>query len=458
MLQELKHLKSFLSADQIVTDRDQLQLYGTDWLKFYLPNPCAVLFPKSRKNVEDIVQWALRFNRALVPSGGRTGLSGAASASNKEVVVSFDKMNQVIKFNEMERSLCVQPGVITKTVQEIAKDKSLYFPLSFASEGSSQIGGNVATNAGGVHVIRYGSLRKWVLGLEVVTGEGKTLCLGRGLIKNTAGYDLMNLFIGSEGTLGFITEITLQLTHCPSESPCVLLLAVSDVESLSHLYNLFKTKCSLRAFEVFTTEAVKYVQKISLVNFPLKVGNYYALLECDSTDQESVLALFELAHQKKYILDGVMSESSQQAAELWSFRENISESLSAFLPYKNDISIRPSLVPKFIDKVNVLLKKEYPDFPVVWFGHLGDGNLHINILPSEKENRENFLQKCTKVNDLLFNLVNQFKGSVSAEHGVGLLKKDYLHYSCSKEEIQYMRSVKKIFDPKGILNPGKIFD
>ena len=458
MLQELKHLQCVLSEDQIVTDKDQLQLYGSDWLKFYPSNPCVVLFPKSHKNVEDIIQWALRFNRSLVPSGGRTGLSGAATATDREVIVSFDKMNRIIGFNEMERSLCVQPGVITKTVQEVAKERSLYFPLSFASEGSSQIGGNIATNAGGVHVIRYGPLRKWVLGLEVVTGEGKTLSLGRGLIKNTAGYDLMNLFIGSEGTLGLITEITLQLTRCPSESPCVLLLAVSSLESLSRLYSLFKTKLSLRAFEVFTGEAVQYVQQMNAVNFPLKVGDYYALLECDLVDQKSALALFELAHQKEYILDGVMSESSQQVAELWSFRENISESLSSFLPYKNDISVRPSLVPKFLNEVNILLKKEYPDFPVVWFGHLGDGNLHINILPSERESQESFLQKCTKVNDLLFNLVKEFKGSISAEHGVGLLKKNYLHYSCSKEEIQYMRSVKKLFDPKGILNPGKIFD
>ena len=209
---ETAHLKKFLEEDQISTQADILKKYGSDWLGFYEPAPSLVLFPKSAKNVKDIIKWAVRFNIPLVPSGGRTGLSGSAAAQNQEVIISFERMNQILEFNEIEQSLRVQPGVITQSVQEFARSKALYFPLSFASEGSSQIGGNVATNAGGVHVIRYGSLRKWVLGMEVITGEGKELSLGRSLIKNTAGYDLMNLFIGSEGTLGLITEITLQLT------------------------------------------------------------------------------------------------------------------------------------------------------------------------------------------------------------------------------------------------------
>ena len=459
MSQELKYLSQFLSPDQIVLNKEQLEHYGSDWLKLYVPDPSVVLFPKSRKNVEDIVHWALQFNRALVPSGGRTGLSGSASATNKEVIVSFEKMNQILEFNPLECSLRVQPGVITKAVQTAAEEKRFYFPLSFASEGSSQIGGNIATNAGGVHVIRYGPIRKWVLGLEVITGEAKVLSLGRGLVKNTAGYDLMNLFIGSEGTLGLITEVTLQLVRASSAAPCVLLLAVADLESLSQLFCLFKTKISLRAFEVFTKDTVSYVQNMCAAKFPLKSGEYYALLECDLSDQESTLELFTLAHQKQYILDGVMSESTKQAMELWSFRENISESLSPFSPYKNDISVRPSLVPSFICEITRVLKKEYPNFPVIWFGHLGDGNIHINVLASEQQkNKKDFLSNCEKVSELLFTVVKQFKGSISAEHGVGLLKKKYLHYSCSKEEIKYMQAIKKTFDPKAILNPGKVLD
>lgn len=458
MSDKINHLKKILETEQISTQADILNTYGNDWLKLYEPAPSMVLFPRSRQNVEDIIQWALAFNTSLVPSGGRTGLSGAAVAQNKEVVISFERMNKVLAFNEIEQSLTVQPGVITQSIQAQAEEKSLYFPLSFASEGSSQIGGNVATNAGGVHVIRYGSLRKWILGLEVVTGTGKILSLGRGLIKNTAGYDLLNLFIGSEGTLGLITKITLQLTKKP-EPPCVFLFSVPDLNALMKLYHLFKSTLPLRAFEMFTGLAVEYVQKNTPVPFPLKEKSpYYVLIESDQSAQEQALSLFESAMENQYILDGVISESSSQAIELWSFRENISESLSPHNPYKNDVSVRISLLPNFLSEMDQALKKEYPDFKVVWFGHVGDGNLHINILKPETMKKENFLQKCEKVNDILFSIIKKYNGSISAEHGVGLLKKPYLQYSCSEEELTYMRSIKQIFDPKGILNPGKIFD
>ncbi len=453
-----ERLKQILSEEQISTQADVLKKYGNDWLQLYEPAPSMVLFPCSHQNVEDIVKWAKQFNLSLVPSGGRTGLSGSAVAQNKEVVLSFERMNQVVEFNEVEQSLTVQPGVVTQSIQELAKEKSLYFPLSFASEGSSQIGGNVSTNAGGVHVICYGPLRKWILGVKVVTGDGSALSLGRGLIKNAAGYDLLNLFVGSEGTLGLITEITLQLTNKP-ESPCVFLFSIPDLESLMKLYYLFKCQFSLRAFEMFTGLAVEYVQKNSSISFPLKKKSpYYALIECDQSNQEKAFSLFESALENSYILDGVISESPRQAQELWSFRENISESLSSYFPYKNDVSVRISLMSGFLSEMNQILETEYPHFQVVWFGHVGDGNLHINILKPESMEKGAFLNKCEKVNEVLFSVIKKYGGSISAEHGVGLLKKPYLHYSCSKEELMYMKAIKKIFDPQGILNPGKIFD
>ncbi len=454
----MESLKKILKEDQVSTNPDVLQKYGSDWLELYNPSPSMVLFPESHKNVEDIVKWALQTHTPLVASGGRTGLSGSAVAQNQEAVLSFERMNQILEFNEIEQTLTVQPGVITQTVQEKAKEKSFYFPISFASEGSSQIGGNVATNAGGVHVINYGSLRKWITSLKVVTGEGKTLTLGRGLIKNTAGYDLLNLFIGSEGSLGLITEITLQLTKKP-ESPCVFLFSVPGTDSLMKLYYLFKTKLTLRAFEMFTSLALEYVQKNSSVSFPLKEKEeYYALIECNQSDQEKALSLFESALEKGYVADGVVSENSRQVKELWTIRENISESLSPYSPYKNDISVRISCLPHFLSEMNQVLKKEYPDFKVIWFGHIGDGNLHINILKPENMKKALFIKKCEAVNNILFTVIKKYKGSISAEHGVGLLKKPYLLYSCSEEELRYMKAIKKVFDPKNILNIGKIFD
>ncbi len=457
MSNSIDQLTHFLSHNQIVTGQDKLNIYGTDWLKLYPPHAKCIVFPQSQKNVEDIICWALKHKQALVPSGGRTGLSGGATATKNEVVVSFDKMNEVLEFNEIESSLRVQPGVVTQTVQQIAKEKSLYFPLSIPSEGSSQIGGNTSTNAGGIHVIRYGTMRKWVLGLKVVTGKGDTLSLGRGLVKNTAGYDLMHLFIGSEGTLGFITEVTLKLIRPPVSSPCVLLLATAHLSALMKLYLFLKTKLSLRAFEVFTLSAAQQVRKMTALTFPLKDSAYYVLLECDSNDKNTAMTLFEEALQKNYISDGVMSESTQQAKELWTFREHISEALSAFSPYKNDISVKPSAVPDFLSDLTLTLEKQYPASRVVWFGHLGDGNLHINILKPKEESPEQFLEKCNKLSDILFSVVKKYNGSISAEHGVGLLKKHHLHYSCSQAELTYMKAIKKIFDPEAILNPGKIF-
>ena len=453
-----EELKKILSEDQVSSSLEVLKKYGKDWLDLYTPSPSLVLFPKSEKNVQDIVQWALRFNRVLIPSGGRTGLSGSATAQNKEVVVSFEKMNRIVEFNAIEQSLTVEPGVVTQSVQEYAKEKSLYFPLSFASEGSSLIGGNVATNAGGVHVICYGMIRKWITGLRVVTGEGKTLSLGRGLIKDNTGYDLMNLFIGSEGTLGFITEITLQLASKPSPA-CVFLFSIPNLDALTKLYYLFRSQLTLRAFEMFSDLAVEYTKKNSSVVFPLKEkGSYYALVECYQKEQEKALSLFESALEKGFAVDGVMGESSKQAQELWSFRENISEALTSYFPYKNDVSVRISLLADFLSEMKQVLTKEYPDFRVVWFGHVGDGNLHINILKPDKMDKGDFLKKCEQVNTLLFSVIKKYRGSISAEHGVGLLKKPYLSYSRSSEELVYMKQVKKIFDPKGILNPGKIFD
>ena len=457
MPKEIDDLKKYLSEDQISSKEDVLKTYGSDWLNLYESAPSLVLFPNSRQNVEDIVKWAIRFKKAIVPSGGRTGLSGAAVAQNGEIVVSFERMNKILEFNRIDQSLKVQPGVITQTIQEKAKENSLFFPLSFASEGSSQIGGNVATNAGGVHVIRYGSLRKWVIGLEVVTGGGKTLSLGRGLIKNVAGYDLLDLVIGSEGTLGLVTEVTVQLTQKPQAS-CVFLFAVPDAQALINLYVLFKTKISLNAFEMFTDSVLEYVTQGSQRPFPLKGKNpYYVLLECSQTDQEEALQLFESALSSGYVQDGVMGETQRQANELWSFRENISESISSFSPYKNDISVKPSCLMDFISEMNALLKKEYPDFKVLWFGHIGDGNLHINILKPDELNKQSFLKKCDQVNEILFSVIKKYKGSISAEHGVGLLKKPYLHYSCSNDELFYMKEIKKVFDPHQLLNPGKIF-
>ena len=456
LIQSLKHI---LPARQICDDKDTLSTFSRDWGGNAFPSPELVVFPHSTGQVRDIVLWANETSTVLIPSGGRTGLSsGVATLSGKEVVVSFQRMNRILELSEIEQSLTVEAGVITKQVQNHALEKELFFPLSFASEGSSHIGGNVATNAGGVHVIKYGNIKRWTLGLEVVTGRGDILNLGRGLVKNSAGYDLMNLFIGSEGTLGLICKVTLALTPKPAPSR-VFLFSVPSLDNLTKIFCLFKESMTPIAFEMFMDTSLQEVLKHKSAPFLLQNRKpYYILLEVEESQDETALKLFEKGLEKEWIADGVRSENDNQKAELWSFRENISESLSPYHPHKNDVSVRVAHFTDFITRLDQLMKDKYSHLRWTCFGHMGDGNVHINILRTKEEDQDQFLKECDHFNQSLFSLIQDYGGSISAEHGVGLLKKNYLSYSLSQQEIHIMKGIKNIFDPKGILNPGKIFD
>lgn len=454
-------LSSVLPESQVHFDADTLAQYGKDWTKHIPPKPGAVVFPKSTDEVKALVQWARENKVALVPSGGRTGLSGGAIAAKGEVVVSMERMNRILGFDEYDQTVTCEPGVVTEQLQQFAWDKGLYFPVDFASRGSSQIGGNIATNAGGIKVLRYGLFRQWVAGLEVVTGRGDVLTLNRGLVKNATGYDLRQLFIGSEGTLGFITKATLQLTRQPKELT-VFLFALPGLDSVMRLFHQFKKRTSLMAYEMFTDKALKCVLDHTGLHDPLREKSpYYVVVEVekDSADAEDIaLNIFETSLEQGVVTDGAQAQNANQAKEFWRLREDVSEATAAYSPYKNDISVRVAKVPEFLIEMDTLLKSEYPAFEVVWFGHIGDGNLHINILKPKELTSAEFLKQCHKVDNHLFEMIERFGGSVSAEHGVGLTKKPYLHHTRSKEEIQLMKAIKAQFDPDGILNPGKIFD
>ena len=459
----LSHLCRLFPKERCITDLKEHSHYAVDWTRSFAGHAQALVFPIDTKEVQDLVRWALQHQQTLVPSGGRTGLSGGAVASQGEVIVSFEKMNKILNFNPIDQTLRCQAGVVTSRLQDFAKEKGLFFPLEFAARSSSQVGGNIATNAGGANVIHYGNTRDQVRSLQVVTGKGDLLELNPGaLIKNATGYDLRHLFIGSEGTLGFITEVAFQLRIPPLKTK-VLLLAVETLQSSLEILLQFKHKTSLLAFEFFCHRSLSkvLVHHPQLKN-PLSIESpFYLLLELvckDDEDEKNILHLFEKGLQESWIKNGVLSQSHQQAESLWALRENISESIAPHHPYKNDISVAPSQIPSFVQELEQLLEKEYPKFEVLWFGHIGDGNLHINILKPSDLALSSFTQKCEEVNHLVFKLLQKYKGSISAEHGIGLLKKKYLSYSRSPEEIEIMRQIKKIFDPQGILNSGKIFD
>jgi FAD/FMN-containing dehydrogenase len=454
-------LSSILRADQIKTDPKDLQFYGKDWTTYFDIKALAIVFPETTQEIQKLVLWARQNKIPLVPSGGRTGLSGGACATQNELVVSLERMNQIIEFNKVDQTLLCQAGVVTEQIQRKALDEGFLFPIDFAARGSSHIGGNVATNAGGIKVVKYGMTRNWITGLTVVTGRGDIIKLNQGLIKNATGPNLLHHFIGSEGIYGIITEVEVRLTHIPPKTQ-TLLFSVSNLHSIMHCYQSFKQETELHAFEFFSDIALRKVLEHKKKPAPFEQSApYYIVLEVEASHElaeAKLMEVFERCLEQGWIQDGLIAQSSEQTKLFWSYREEISECLAPFSPYKNDVSVRISKVPEFLTSVNQVISKHYPDWTVVWFGHIGDGNLHINILRPEGLTREDFIKKCQNVDQLLFETVAQFHGAISAEHGVGLTKKPFLHFSKSKAEIETLKALKAWYDPDFILNPGKVFD
>ena len=449
--------KAFLEPSQIATDAATLKDWGTDWTRNFKVDPLAVVFPTSIEQIVQLVKLAPKLGFQLVPSGGRTGLSGGAVASNGEVVVSMDRFNQITDFNPADRIVRCQAGVITATLQEYAESLNLFYPVDFSSSGSSQIGGNIATNAGGIRVIRYGMTRESVAGLKVVTGTGEVLELNQGLMKNATGYDLRHFFIGSEGTLGFVVEAEIRLIP-PPEVQKVQVLGVEESQAVIEILQTFQQRVTLSAFEFFSDLAMQKVlsHRDNLQAPFAHASRFYVLLEYDESEAEKATAAFSEVFEKGLVTDGVVSQSLAQNQSLWQLREGISESIAPFTPYKNDVSVPIKQIPTFLSDVDALVNTHYPDLEVCWFGHIGDGNLHLNILKPTEVSIDEFFHRCHTISPKLFEKIQQHRGSISAEHGVGLLKRDFLGYSRSRAEIALMRQLKEVFDPHSIMNPGKL--
>ena len=456
----LERLRERLPDLRLTTDPTDAEHYGRDWTRRWTPAPLAVALPASVDEVAAIVRWAVEEGVAVVPSGGRTGLSGGAVAANGELVLSLERMNRVLDFDRVDRTLTVQAGIALEAVHNAAREHGLVYPVDFAARGSCSIGGNIATNAGGIRVIRYGNTREWIAGLKVVTGTGDVLELNRALIKNSSGYDLRQLMIGSEGTLGIVVEATLRLTDPPPPTN-VMLLALPSFETLMQVFAAFRERLTLEAFEFFTDRALHHVLAHGAQKPFDDVYPYYVVTEFavgDEAREAAAMAAFEYCLEHGLVSDGVISQSDAQAAQLWRLREGITEAVARYKPYKNDVSVRISAMPAFMARTQALIGDAYPHFDVVWFGHIGDGNLHINVLKPDATDDAQFLQQCEHVTKLLAQVLKEFEGSISAEHGIGLVKKGYLDSTRGEAEIALMKAVKRAFDPQGLLNPGKVFD
>ena len=456
----LAELERRIPGMRLTTEAADLEFYGRDWTRRWTPAPLAVAFPRSTEDAQAIVRWASAHRVTLVPSGGRTGLSGGAMAANGELVVTFERMNKVLDFNAVDRTLTVQPGIVLEAVHKAAREHGLIYPIDFGARGSCTIGGNIATNAGGIRVIRYGNTREWIAGIRLVAANGEVLDLNRGLTKNSSGYDLRHLAIGAEGTLGLVVEATLKLTDPPLPSQ-VMVFAVPALDALMRVFAICRGRLALSAFEFFTDRALHHVVAHGAQRPFVEESAYYVVAEFDAdTDarRQTALEVFEQCLADGLVSDGVLSQSDAQAAALWRLRDGITESLARYRPYKNDISVRVSAVPAFLDDIQALLMREYPHFDVVWFGHIGDGNLHINVLQPAGLGDAEFVAQCERVTRRLSETLARHGGSISAEHGIGLAKKPYLEGTRSAAEVALMRGIRATFDPLGLMNPGKLFD
>jgi FAD/FMN-containing dehydrogenase len=453
-------------ADFASTDVGDLAEYGKDWTKVHAPAPSLVCWPRTTDEVSRLLALCSEHGVAVVPSGGRTGLAAGAMAASGEVVLSLARMRRIDPVDVLGNTVRVQAGAVTEVVHKHCEEHGLTWPVDFASKGSSHVGGNIATNAGGVKVIRYGLTRNWVLGLEVVLASGEVLELNGALEKNNTGVDLRQLFIGSEGTLGVITEATLKLHKLPGKLD-VFLFAVPDLAGVLRLFREARRAGPfvISAYEFFTDRCLARIARHRSVKPPFATpgsadgASHYVLLEVEAQDQDALDAWLGSLFERELVLDGVKAQHAGEAAQLWALREGISESLTATgMPHKNDISLPIAGLEAFCGELEALFASRYPGWEICNFGHIGDGNLHVNVMKPDDMPKAEFLAKTKEADRFMFELVQKHRGSVSAEHGIGLLKKGALGYSRSPREIEIFRAMKRALDPKGILNPGKIFD
>ena len=462
----LDALRSAVGAAQVLADGD-LSAYETDWRKRYRGRALAVVRPASTAEAAAVVRACAEHGAGLVAQGGNTGLVGGSvpDASGTQVLISLARMNRIRAIDAVNLTLIAEAGCVLQAVQEAAAGHGLLFPLSLAAEGSCTIGGNLATNAGGTQVLRYGNARALCLGLEVVSAAGEVWHGLSGLRKDNTGYDLRDLFIGSEGTLGIITAATMALYPQPAARGTAL-AALPSLDACISLLQLAQSQlgASLTGFEVMSAYALGLVRS----HFPqvaqaLPPAPWTVLLEQSDSEGEHHArnrfeALLETALERGFISDAALASSLEQSRTMWHLRESIpmAQSLEG-LNIKHDISLPISLIPRFVASTDAALVQAFPGVRLVNFGHLGDGNLHYNVQAPAGGDAAAFLRDHeTAVNAIVYDAVDKFGGSISAEHGIGTLKRDELARRKSPVALQMMRAIKQALDPHNLMNPGRV--
>lgn len=460
-------INELIGQENLMSDIVAIQPFVTDWRGRFRGRAAMVAKPATSEEVAAIVRLCADTRTPIVPQGGNTSLCGGSvpDESGDAIVLSLSRMNHVREIDVDNNTLTAEAGCVLQTIQRAANDANRLFPLSLASEGSCQIGGNIATNAGGTGVLRYGNMRDLVLGIECVLPSGEIWHGLRGLRKDNTGYDLKQLLIGSEGTLGIVTAAVLKLFPLPN-ARATALVAMADAHDGLVLLNTIKQNFGdrLSGFEVMMRVCLDLVfRHIPNTHDPFaQQYPWYALVELTDThaqdnlteDLQDVLVDFMAT---RTVQEAVVARSVAQSNQLWHLRENISEAQRIEgISIKHDVAVPVSRVPQFIAGASEALIKSFPGIRIVAFGHMGDGNIHFNCSKPDLQDNETFIAQTEQVNRIVHDRVHALNGSISAEHGIGQLKRSELIHYKSDIEIGLMRAVKKTFDPLNIMNPGKL--
>ncbi len=458
----LHHIKEFISIigeEFTFTDKEILEQNSRDFtedLRFF---PEVVLRPGNAKEIAEILKICNRENIAVTPRGAGTGLSGGALPVYGGVVIAMNRLNKIINIDERNLQATVEPGVINQVFQDAVMEKNLFYPPDPASRGSCFLGGNLAESAGGPKAVKYGVTKDYVLNCEIVLTSGEIIWTGANVLKNSTGYNLTQLIIGSEGTLGIITKIVFKLLPLPTENLLMLVPFFSSEKACEAVSAIFQTGITPSALEFMERDCIEFVMKYVDVKIPLKDNiEAHLLIEVDGTDRDTLFKDCEKISEVlyKYECDEILfAESAQQKADLWRARRSAGEAVKSHSIYKEEDTVVPRAeLPHLLKGVKEIGRKY--GFRSVCYGHAGDGNLHVNIIKEEISD-EDWNEKVPLGIREIFQLCVKLGGTISGEHGIGYVQKDYLDIAFNKTQLDLMKGIKKLFDPKGILNPGKIF-
>jgi FAD/FMN-containing dehydrogenase len=463
----LERLAAIVGDRGIVAAAHEREPYETDWRGQYHGQAAAVVKPASTDEVARVVRLLAEEKIAMVPQGGNTSLCGASvpDGSGTQVVINLSRMNRVRHVDIDNNTMTVEAGCVLETLQGVAERHGRFFPLSLGAQGSCEIGGNLSTNAGGTAVLRYGNTRELVLGLEVVLPDGRVWNGLRGLRKDNTGYDLKHLFVGAEGTLGIITAAVMKLFPKP-RTRATAFVAIENPAAAVALLSKLRESCGERitGYELIARVCVDLVLKhLTYTRDPLPARHpWYVLVELSDTAEGDALGrVFEealgAAAEEGLIHDAMIAASEAQRDALWQIREDITEAQKLDgASIKHDVSVPVSSVAEFIARADAALAERFPDIRIVAFGHVGDGNIHYNCSKSERQAADAFFAQSPEVNRVVYEVVNALRGSISAEHGLGVLKRDEIKLYKSPLELEMMRAIKNALDPHGLMNPGKV--